>query len=101
MNWYLPDGPVPCVWGDFNACGWGGDGDESFYGLDREALAAITVIEGMQVFVWTEDEEDTILGCVAILQHVTLGSFIGWRAQPVPGTFYRGPRPDRMTAAGR
>ena len=93
MEDHLPTKPMPYIWGDFNARGWAGAGDESIYALDKEALAAIPATEGMQAFIWTDDEEGTILGCVATLQHITLGAFCGWRAQPVSGTFYRGPKP--------
>jgi hypothetical protein len=87
---------MPYIWGDFNACGWAGDGDKSIYALDRDALAAIPVTEGMLAFVWTDDEPGTILGSVATLQHVTLGAFSGWRAEPVPASSYRGPKPAHL-----
>ena len=96
MEGHLPTQAMPYVWGDFNACGWAGDGDESIYALDGDALAAIPATEGMLAFVWTNDEADTILGCVATLQHITLGAFTGWRAEPVPGSFYRGPKPAHL-----
>jgi hypothetical protein len=96
MEGHLPTEPMPFVWGDFNACGWAGTGDESIYALDKDALAAIPARDGMEVFVWTGDEPNTILGCVATLQHITLGAFTGWRAVPVPGTFYRSPMPAHL-----
>ena len=87
---------MPFIWGDFNACGWAGGSDESIYVLDRAALAAIPVTNGMLAFVWGDDEPGTILGYVAHLQFVTLGAFTGWRAEPVAGSFYRGPKPVRL-----
>jgi hypothetical protein len=96
MEDHLPNRQMPFVWGDFNACGWAPGGDESIYALDKDALAAIPAKDGMAIFVWCEDEPDTILGCVATLEHITLGAFTGWRAVPVGGTFYRGPVPSHL-----
>jgi hypothetical protein len=31
MDGFLPSQKMPCIWGDFNACGWAGDGDQSIY----------------------------------------------------------------------
>jgi len=97
MQGQLPTQQMPFVWCDFNACGWAGNGDRSYYALDRDKLAAIDAHDGMLVFLYDEDEPGTILGCVAQLQHVTLGAFIGWRAKPISGTDYRGPRPAPLT----
>lgn len=96
MEGHLPSQAMPFVWGDFNAIGWAGDGDQSIYALDREALAAIPAKEGLLAFVWSDDEVDTILGYVATLHYITLGGFTGWRAVPVPGTFYRGSKPAHL-----
>lgn len=68
MEGDLPTQQMPFVWGDLNACGWAGGGDESIYALDRDALAEIPARDGMPVFVWWEDEPGTILGCVANLR---------------------------------
>jgi hypothetical protein len=84
---------MPFIWGDFNARGWAGNGDESIYALDRDALAAIPAANGMLAFVWGDDEPGTIFGYVAKLQFVTLGAYTGWRAEPIAGSFYRGPKP--------
>jgi len=96
MEGQLPTQQMPFVWCDFDACGWAGNGDKSYYALDRDKLAAITAREGMLVFLYDSDEPGTILGCVAQLQNVTLGSFSGWRAEPVAGTDYRGPEPAHL-----
>jgi hypothetical protein len=96
MDGFLPRQKMPYIWGDFNACGWAGNGDQSIYALDRDALAAIPATEGMLAFVWADDEAGTILGCVAVLQQVTIGSFSGWRAEPVQKSFYRGPKPAHL-----
>ncbi len=93
MEGHLPAQSVPYIWGDFNACGWAGADDTSIYALERATLAAIPASEGMLAFIWMDDEDCTILGCVATLQHITLGAFTGWRARPVLGTSYRGPKP--------
>jgi|GEM_PF-17220 len=82
---------LPFVECDFNARGWGGEGDACFYAFDQKKLAAISPCDGMLVFLFDLDESDTILGCVGKLQYVTLGSFSGWRAEPIAGTEYRGP----------
>jgi hypothetical protein len=99
MEGHLPTQPMPFISADFNACGWAGDGDESFYALDRDALVAIPAQDGMLAFVWSPDEPGTILGWVATLQHVTLGAFTGWRARPLPNSFYRGPIPPNLVGA--
>jgi len=96
MEGHLPTQAMPFVWGDFNARGWAGDDDTSIYALDRDAIAAIPAKNGMLAFVWDHDDPGTILGCVAILQHVTLGAFTGWRAEPVADSFYRGPKPAHL-----
>lgn len=96
MEGHLPTQPIPFIEGDFNACGWAENGDESIYVLDRASLVAIPAKEGAPVFVWSDDEPGEIFGFVATLQHVTLGAFTGWRAQPVPNTFYRGPKPAHL-----
>jgi hypothetical protein len=97
MEGLLPKQAMPFIEGDFNTCGWAENGDESIYiVLDRAALAAIPAKDGKLVFVWSDDDPGEIFGFVATLQHVTLGAFTGWRAQPVPGTFYRGPKPSLL-----
>ena len=93
MEGLLPSEQLPAVWADFNACGWAGDGDTSYYALDQDALAAAQPANGKRVFLWDEDDPETILGCVGTLEYVTIGQFNGWRAVPVAGSLYRGPRP--------
>ena len=93
MEGNLPTQAIPFIGGDFNACGWAENGDESIYVLDRTSLAAIPAKEGALVFVWSDDDPGEIFGFVATLQHVTLGAFTGWRANPIHNTFYRGPKP--------
>ena len=96
MEGQLPSESLPFVEGDFNACGWAGDGDMSIYALDRATLQRILAEDGMLAFVWTDDDPGEILGQVATLEYITLGAFTGWRANPVPGTFYRGPKPAEL-----
>jgi hypothetical protein len=91
MESSLPTQPLPFVWCDFNACGWAGNGDNSYYALHRETLAAIAPHDGMRVFLYDIDEPGTIFGCIAELRFVTLGAFSEWRAEPVAGTRYVGP----------
>jgi hypothetical protein len=93
MEGSLPAKQTPAVRADFNARGWAGAGDTALYVLDPGAVAAATAARGTRVFVWDEDEPGTILGCLAILEHVSIGCFTGWRAVPVPDSFYRGPKP--------
>ena len=95
----LPSTHLPYVEGDFNACGWGGNGDMSIYSLNKEALSNIPATEGREVFLWSDDDNGDIFGNVAILEFVTLGGFVGWRARPVPGTNYRGPKPSHLVKA--
>jgi hypothetical protein len=97
MEGNLPTQAIPFIEGDFNACGWAESGDESIYALDRATLASIPAEEGALVFVWSDDDPGEIFGFVATLQHVTLGAFTGWRAQPNRNTFYRGPKPAHLT----
>ncbi len=92
---------LPFVECDFNAQGWSGDGDLCFYALDQGKLAVIGAHDGMSVFLYDIDEPGTILGYIAKLQRVASGSFCGWRAEPMEGTFYRGPMPDRLAAEVR
>ena len=89
----LPIEELPAVWADLNAQGWEGNGDLAFYVLDPVALAAAHPVAGKCVFLWDHEEPATILGWVAALEYVSIGHFTGWRAVPVPGSFYRGPRP--------
>jgi hypothetical protein len=101
MDGRLPTNPMPFVEADFNACGWAGDGDESIYALDKPTLDRISAKTGMTAFVWADDDPGEIFGFVAVLEHLTLGAFTGWRAKPVAGTFYRGPKPpDAFRGAG-
>jgi hypothetical protein len=93
MEGSSPIESTPAVWADFNARGWAGGSDTAFYALDPNALAEAQPEQGKRVFLWDEDEPDTILGCVAILEHVSFGQFTGWRAVPVEGAWYRGPKP--------
>jgi len=93
MEGQLPAEPLPFVWCDFNACGWAGNGDESYYALDKKKLADLAASDGMRVFLYDEEEPGMILGCVALLRHVRVGALCGWRAEPVAGTWYRGPGP--------
>ena len=98
MEGSLPIEEMPAVWADFNACGWAGNGDRSFYALDQDALAAAAPTNGKRVFLWDEDKPATILGCVAVLEYVSIGQFNGWRAVPVVGSHYRGPKPAFVSA---
>lgn len=93
MQGQLPSPPIPFIEGDFNACGWAGEGDESIYVLDKPTLVAISATNGLRAFVWADDEPGSIFGFEAVLEYLTLGGFTGWRAKPVAATFYRGPKP--------
>ncbi len=53
----------------------------------------------MLAFVWANDGPGEIFGEMAALEHVTLGAFTGWRAKPIPETFYRGPKPPGIHGA--
>jgi hypothetical protein len=93
MEGHPPTAETPAVWADLNAQGWAGAGDTAFYVLDPTALALAQPEVGKRVFLWDHDEPGTVLGWIAVLEHVTVGQFTGWRAIPVPGSFYRGPKP--------
>jgi hypothetical protein len=93
MEGSLPIEETPAVWADFNARGWAGGSDTALYVLDPAALATVQPEDGKRVFAWDEDEPGSILGCVAVLERASVGHFSGWRAVPVPGSFYRGPKP--------
>ncbi len=82
----LPDPLPPPLWCDFNACGWSGEPDDNcYYVLDRRALDALPARVGLEVFIWGETDETTIIGCVARLEQFD----DGWRARPV-SNFYVG-----------
>jgi len=93
MEGQLPTESMPFIWGDFNARGWAGGGDDSIYALDRDAIASLKPQTGTLAFVYDDDDPGQIFGYVATLEFITLGAFTGWRAKPVPGSFYRGPKP--------
>jgi hypothetical protein len=95
-----PNEAVPFVWADFNARGWAGKPDDCLYALDRGALERIAPTPGLVVFVWDEDEPGSVLGCMATLEQAVVGSFSGWRARPIAGSFYRGPRPAALGGVG-
>jgi hypothetical protein len=97
MEGKLPSEAFPFIEGDFNACGWAGNGDQSIYLVNKPTLERISAKAGMLVFVWSDDEVGTIFGYTAALEHVSIGAFSGWRAKPVPGTFYRGPKPAKLS----
>ena len=101
MEGSLPTVEMPFVWADFNSCGWAGAGDDCFYALAKQTLDRISPVDGMSVFVWDDDGENEIIGCVARLERATLGAFAGWRARPISGTFYRGPKPSQKTGGVR
>ena len=93
MEGHPPPDNLPAVQCDLNAQGWAGNGDTSFYALSQEPLAALNPVSGQKVFLWDEDDEDTVLGWVAVLEPCNFPHGPSWRAIPVPGTFYRGPKP--------
>jgi hypothetical protein len=93
MEGQPPIAEAPAVRADLNAQGWAGSGDNAFYVLDPVALALAQPEPEKRIFLWDHDESGTVLGWVAILEHVTVGQFTDWRAIPVPGSFYRGPTP--------
>jgi hypothetical protein len=95
MGGQLPLSPMPFIEGDFNACGWAGIGDASIYALN--ALKKLNPVVGMLVFVYADDGPGEIFGQVAVLEYITLDKFTGWRANPVKGMSYRGPKPHFLT----
>jgi len=99
MEGQLPSPSIPFLEGDFNARAWAGSGDASIYVLDRSMLERISAKNGMIAFVWADDDPGQIFGQLATLEHLTVGAFTGWRAKPLPGTFYRGPKPLHLLAA--
>jgi len=70
-----------------------------YYVLDSSMLERISAKNGMIAFVWTDDDPGEIFGQLVTLEHLTVGAFTGWRAKPLPGTFYRGPKPLHLLAA--
>lgn len=98
MQGHPPPAEMPRVRADLNAQGWGGGGDTAFYVFDPTALASAHPQPGKHVFLWDDDGPGTVLGWIGALEHVQLGKFTGWRAVPIPGSFYRGPSPTRADA---
>ena len=82
-----PDFALPRVWCDFNACGWTGEpGDDCYYVLDVEAIAARGLTSGTRVFIWDDDGNGEIIGCVGKLEVFR----DGWRVRPAVGTWFQG-----------
>jgi len=87
--------PLSC---DFNACGWSAEpNDNCYYSLDRETLAKLNPATGIHVFIYDDDISDSgeseIFGCIASLESVVIGDRPYIRARPLPGPWYRGPKP--------
>jgi hypothetical protein len=93
-----PDPALPRVWCDFNACGWSDeDGDDCFYSLHREQLAALPPEAGRQILIWDHSDEVSVIAVVAILEPFRLHPVAsGWRARPLRETWYEGPKDDQM-----
>lgn len=94
----MPDASVPPLWCDFHSCGLSGDPDDNcYYSLHRETLAQLNPSNGTRVFIYDDDVSDTgepeIFGYTAILEFVSLRGKPWVRARPVPGSWYRGPKP--------
>ncbi len=91
----------PRYWCDFNSAGVGGERDDDcFYSFRPEDLRRNQPVAGLKVFLYQEDGVDTIVGCEAHFEPYRDGwlgepfksfRFCGWRARPVPGTWYQGP----------
>lgn len=88
-----PDPVLPRVWCDFNACGWSGEpGDNCYYVIDDDAIAANGLTEGARLFVWDDEGDGNVIGCEGRLE-----SFQGrWRVRTDAGDWYRGPLNDKI-----
>jgi hypothetical protein len=90
MKSELPSRSLPKLWCDLNACGLSGEpGDNCYYALHREQLAALSPVEGMRVFIWDWSDPELFVGCEALLERLD----DQWRARPVDETWYEA-RPD-------
>jgi len=86
----LPSRSVPKLWCDLNARGLSGEpGDDCFYALHREQLAALQPTVGMRIFIWDWSDSELFVGLEALLERFD----DGWRARPVDETWYEA-RPD-------
>jgi len=62
-----------------NACGLSGEpGDNCYYALHREQLAALQPAAGMRVFIWDWSDSEVIVGREALLEQFD----DAWRARP-------------------
>jgi hypothetical protein len=87
MNSTLSSRSLPKLWCDLNACGLSGEaGDNCYYGLHREQLAALQPREGMKVFVWDWSDDKSVIGCEAFLEKYSNL----WRARPIDETWFQG-----------
>ena len=82
-----PDASLPKVWCDFNACGWSGEPDDNcYYAFDKEALAALRPTEGMQLVIYDDNGDGTVIGCEARLESFNMS----WRFRPDEDTWFTG-----------
>ena len=91
-----PASDIPAIWGDYNAVGLSGEeGDDCIYSLHRDRLSELGPEEGLVIFVYEDDVDDDgnpeVFGFVCALERVEWATG-GWRARPVSGTWYRGPK---------
>lgn len=88
----LPDPLLPRLEADFNEIGLSGDPkDNCCYVIYEDDLARISPKEGLKVFLWADDGDGQIIGCVAILEwsNVLRGN-PRWRGRIDEQTWYRG-----------
>ena len=94
----MPSPSVPPLRCDFNACGWSGEPEDNcYYSLHREMLERLNPSAGVQVFIYDDDISDNgapeVFGCVARLEPVLARGQPHFRARPISGPWYRGPKP--------
>jgi hypothetical protein len=95
MTSTLPSRSVPRLYCDLNACGLSGEaGDNCYYALHRDQLAALRPRAGMRVCVWDWSDERLVVGCEALLEPYD----DRWRARPIDDTWFEG-LPDDTFAA--
>ena len=91
-----PPKELPKIWGDFNARGLSGQkNDDCIYSLHRKELTKLIELQVTLAFVYEDDEDEIgnpeVFGFVCELQKID-GFISPWRAKPIKGTWYRGPK---------
>lgn len=78
---------LPALWCDFNACGLSGlPGDNCYYSMKSDTLAALTNCGRLRVFGYMEDSENEFAGVAIQLERYREG----WRARPISDPFVYG-----------